>query len=139
MWHLLRRLRARLGGADTTHGQAVVVQQHMRAAIKLLDWCTARDLTIATARQGDLDTWLSSDEASPRRQVGSFVRWAKKQKLANLEFPAVKWDGPAGVIDTEARWANARRLLHDDTAEHEDRVAGLLVLLYAQWPAAIAA
>jgi hypothetical protein len=55
----------------------------------------------------------------------------------NLEFPAVKRDGPAGVIDTEARWENARRLLHDDTAEHEDRVAGLLVLLYAQWPAAI--
>ena len=60
-------------------------------------------------------TWLSSDEASHRRQVGNFVRWAKKQKLTNLEFPAVKWDGPAGVIDTEARWANARRLLHDDT------------------------
>jgi hypothetical protein len=55
----------------------------------------------------------------------------------NLEFPAVKRDGPAAVIDTEARWENARRLLHDDTAEHEDRVAGLLVLLYAQWPAAI--
>jgi hypothetical protein len=55
----------------------------------------------------------------------------------NLEFPAVKWDGSAAVIDTEARWVNARRLLHDGTAEHEDRVAGLLVLLYAQWPAAI--
>jgi hypothetical protein len=137
VWHLLRRLRARLGGADTTHGQAVVVQQHVRAAIKLLDWCTARDLTITTARQGDLDDWLSSDDASHRRQVGNFVRWAKKQKLTNLEFPAVKWDGPAGVIDTEARWGNARRLLHDDTVEHEDRVAGLLVLLYAQWPAAI--
>jgi hypothetical protein len=137
VWHLLRRLRARLGGADTTHGQTVVVQQHVRAAIKLLDWCTARDLTITTARQGDLDDWLSSDDASHRRQVGNFVRWAKKQKLTNLEFPAVKWDGPAGVIDTEARWGNARRLLHDDTVEHEDRVAGLLVLLYAQWPAVI--
>jgi hypothetical protein len=33
VWHLLRRLRARLGGADTTRGQAVVVQQHIRAAI----------------------------------------------------------------------------------------------------------
>ena len=31
----------------------------------------------------------------------------------------------------------ARRLLHDDTLEPEDRVAGLLVLLYAQWPATI--
>jgi hypothetical protein len=72
----LRRLRARLGGANTTHGQ--------RAAIKLLDWCTARDLTITTARQGDLDTFLSSDDASHRRQVGNFVRWAKKQKLTMM-------------------------------------------------------
>ena len=30
-----------------------------------------------------------------------------------------------------------RRLLHDDTLKPEDRVAGLLILLYAQGPAAI--
>jgi hypothetical protein len=41
------------------------------------------------------------------------------------------------VIDTEARWEQARRLLHDSTLKPEDRVAGLLVLLYAQWPATI--
>ncbi len=43
----------------------------------------------------------------------------------------------AGVIDTETRWEQARWLLHDDMLTPEDRVAGLLVLLYAQWPAAI--
>jgi ATP-dependent DNA ligase len=79
-------------------------------------WAASR-----SARQGDLDTWLSSEDASHRREVDNFVRWAKKQKLTKLEFPAVKWDGLAGVIDTEARWENARRLLHDDTVEHEDR------------------
>jgi hypothetical protein len=41
------------------------------------------------------------------------------------------------VIDTEARWEHARRLFHDESVKPEDRVAGLLVLLYAQWPAAI--
>jgi hypothetical protein len=34
-------------------------------------------------------------------------------------------------------WAQARRLLHDDALKPGDRVAGLLVLLYAQQPAAI--
>jgi hypothetical protein len=38
------------------------------------------------------------------------------------------------VIDAEGRWAQARRLLHDDALKPEDRVAGLLVLLYAQQP-----
>jgi hypothetical protein len=61
----------------------------------------------------------------------------KKQKLTTLDAPAVRWDGPCGVIDTEARWDQARRLLHDDTIKPEDRLAGLLVLLYAQWPATI--
>ena len=41
------------------------------------------------------------------------------------------------VIDAEARWEQARRLLHDDSLDPEDRVAGLLVLLYAQWPSII--
>ena len=87
--------------------------------------------------QDDLDTWLASDAATHRREAGHFVRWAKKQKLTSLEFPAIRWGGPTGVIDTEARWDQARRLLHDDTVKPEDRVAGLLVLLYAQWPATI--
>ncbi|MEV5750187.1 hypothetical protein AB0L00_20395 [Actinoallomurus sp. NPDC052308] len=37
----------------------------------------------------------------------------------------------------KATWEQARWLLNDDTLKPEDRVAGLLVLLYAQWPAAI--
>jgi hypothetical protein len=40
-------------------------------------------------------------------------------------------------MDDEARGDTARRLLHDDTHKPEDRLAGLLLLLYAQWPAAI--
>jgi len=54
-----------------------------------------------------------------------------------LEFPAVRWHGPTGQIDTEARWEQARRLLHDDDLQPEDRVAGLLVVLYAQTAATI--
>jgi len=41
------------------------------------------------------------------------------------------------VIDTETRWEQARWLLHDDGLKPEDRLAGLLVLLYAQRASAI--
>jgi hypothetical protein len=135
LWHLLRHLRSRLRGKHATHEQATVVQQHLRAAAALLDWLTGRDLTLATCQQRDLDDWLANQTRN-RRDAGHFVRWAKKQKLTTLDFPAVRWDGP-GSIDTEARWQQARQLLHDQTLKPEDRVAGLLVLLYAQWPAAI--
>ena len=40
-------------------------------------------------------------------------------------------------MDHEQRWCQAKRLLHDDTVDTDDRVAGLLLLLYAQRPAAI--
>jgi hypothetical protein len=80
---------------------------------------------------------LASDDAVHRREAGNFVRWAKQQKLTRLDFAATRWSGPTQAIDTETRWTQARWLLHDDTVKPEDRVAGLLVLLYAQWPATI--
>lgn len=139
VWHLLRRLRRRTQarGTDTTHNQLATVRQQVRAAIVLLDWLTAQDLTLATCRQGDLDAWLASPQATHRREAGHFVRWARNHKLTSLDFPATKWGGPTRVLDTEARWRQACWLLHDDTLDPEDRVAALLVLLYAQWPAAI--
>lgn len=137
VWHLLRRLRRRNNGEETTHQQAVVVQQHVRGALALLDWLNDQDLNLATCDQGDLDTWLTSPQATHRREAGHFLRWANTHRLTRLELPAVRWGGPSGVIDTEARWEQARRLLHDNTLKPEDRVAGLLVLLYAQSAATI--
>ncbi|MFE4874701.1 hypothetical protein [Streptomyces sp. NPDC056682] len=37
-------------------------------------------------------------------------------------------------MDVEARWATARRLLHDDTLKSEGRLAGPLLLRCARWP-----
>lgn len=136
-WHLLRRLRHRLGNNTTTYNQNFGVRQRITAAIALLDWLASADLTLATASQGHLEDWLASDDATHRRDVGNFLRWAKRQKLTALELPAVRWGGPSGQIDTETRWEQARWLLHHDSIDTEDRFAGLLVLLYAQYPAAI--
>ena len=80
---------------------------------------------------------LASPQATHRADAGNFVRWARKQKLTGLDFAATRWSAPASVIHTEARWEQARRLLHDGTLKPEDRVAGQLVRLYAQWPATI--
>jgi hypothetical protein len=137
LWHVLRRLRGRLHGAHTTYEQVVAARRNITAATALLDWLARRELTLATARQGDLEQWLTSGDKTHRADAGNFVRWTRKQKLTTLEFAAVRWRGPTGVIDTETRWEQARRLLHDDTLKPEDRVAGLLVLLYAQTAATI--
>ena len=137
-WHLLRRLRSRNNGRPATREQQDSLQQQVRAAVALLDWLGARDLTLGTCGQADLDEWLSSGGASHRHHAGHFVRWATRQRLTAVSFPAIRWQGPIRVLDEEARWDAARRLLHDDTVNARDRLAGLLVLLYAQPVARVA-
>jgi hypothetical protein len=121
----------------TTYAQTARVKRQVRAAIALLDALAVRGVTLASCDQGQLDAWLASDGATLQRDVGHFVRWAAAEKLTRLELGAVRWSGPAGPIDGDRRWDQARRLLSDDALDTADRVAGLLVLLYAQRAAAV--
>jgi hypothetical protein len=135
-WHVVHRLRRRNNGRHATHGQRVSAQRNIRGAITLLDWLAARGLDLTDAGQADLEQWLNSPTGTPL-DAGNFVRWARRNKLTSVTVDAVKWDGPRRVIDSDARWTHARRLLHDNRTKAEDRVAGLLVLLYAQSTTAI--
>ncbi len=137
VWHVLRRLLHRIRGTHATHGQTAVARRNVQAAVAFLDWLATRGLTLASCTQASADEWMAAANLSRRGPTGNFVRWARNQKLTTVVFPATRWGGPARVIDTEARWEQARRLLHDHSAGPGDRVAGLLVLLYAQQPAAI--
>ena len=139
IWHHLRRLRQRLGEAHATHLQALNVRCHVTAAARFLDWLTAENLTLASCTQPGLDRWASSKDATYRDETAHFVRWSVTCRHASrLTFGAVRWEGPRGPHDGEKRWDDARRLLHDDTLTTSDRVAGLLLLLYAQRIADIA-
>ena len=137
VWHLMRRLRRQHKAEPTTYNQATLIKAHVRVAIELLDWFQSRDLTLASADQGHLDTWLATEGATRRGDAGNFIRWAATQKLCHLQLPAIRWAGPSASIDADKRWEQARWLLGDDSLETADRVAGLLVLLYAQRVAAI--
>lgn len=138
LWHRLRRLRNRTADNETTHEQAIVVRQQVRAASQFLTWLANQNLTLDTCRQPDLERWLTSDTASLREAVGGFIRWARSSKATHhLSFPARRWTGPTQALDHDARWRSARQLLHDNTLSTEDRFAGLLLLLYAQQIATI--
>jgi hypothetical protein len=137
-WHLLRRLRQRNRGATATYGQLDTVRQRVRAAVGLLSWLRERGLTLASCSQADLDAWLAGADATRKAEAGHFVRWAISCGInRHLQFAATRWTGPAGPLDHDARWQQARWLLHDGTLAAGDRVAGLLVLLYAQRPATL--
>ncbi|MEV5576373.1 hypothetical protein AB0L06_40620 [Spirillospora sp. NPDC052269] len=137
IWHVLRRLRHRIHGTRTTAQQATVARRNINAAAAFLNWLADRHLDLGSCPQAALDEWISNASIAQRGNTGNFVRWAKRHKHTRLDLPATRWDGPTRPIDAETRWANARRLLHDDALNPEDRVAGLLVLLYAQQAATI--
>jgi hypothetical protein len=132
-WHHLRKLRQRLRGSPATYLQALNVRCHVTAAARYLDWLAGEGLTLASCRQGDVERWACSAEASYRDETAHFIRWAVEHRHARgLTAGAVRWGGPQGPHDTQKRWDDARRLLHDGTLSIQDRVAGLLLLLYAQ-------
>ena len=138
IWHLVRRMRSRNNGKPVTRQQALLTRRLARGAIAFLDWLDSAGLTLGNCRQGDLERWLGSGQAVYREEAGRLIRWAHAAGLTSCYLlSAARWTGPAAVLDGENRWDIARRLLHDDALKPEDRLAGLLVLLYAQGITAI--
>ena len=136
-WHLVRRLRQRNNGRPTTIQQFASVRQRTYGAVAFLDWLTVNGLTLGSCGQADLDRWLTDDTATYRDPAGHFIRWAHNNKLTSVRARAHRWTGPTQSLDEQYRWNMARRLLHDTSLKPEDRLAGLLMLLYAQNPASI--
>jgi hypothetical protein len=137
IWHLVRRLRSRNNGRPATRQQSRMIRRLARGAIAFLDWLDAHHLTLGSCRQADLDSWLADEQASYREEAGRFIRWARASKLTTGHLAAARWNGPAQLLDNQHRWDTARRLLHDEALKPEDRLVGLLVLLYAQGATAI--
>jgi hypothetical protein len=137
IWHLLRRLRARNNGQPTTRQQSLMVRRLAHGALAFLDWLHPRGLTLATFSQADLDHWATDPAATYRTEAGRLIRWARTERLTTVHAPAARGNGPAQILDHQHRWDIAHRLLHDQDVKPEDRLAGLLVLLYAQGVTAI--
>ncbi|MEU9167677.1 site-specific integrase [Streptomyces sp. NPDC048420] len=133
VWHHLRRLRRRLGDQHTSQLQDMNVRCHVSAADNFLTWLAGEGLTLGVCTQADLERWMTDAAFRYRDETGHFVRWSVQHRHAHgLTCSAVRWTGPQCTIDSEKRWADARRLLNEDTLPTADRVAGLLLTLYAQ-------
>ncbi|WP_433264820.1 hypothetical protein ACQPZF_36180 [Actinosynnema sp. CS-041913] len=130
-WHHLRRLRALTNRRSITPTQVDYARNSVTAAATLLTWLQARGQRLATCTQADIDDWLTIDTFSRSR---GFVTWAVNRGHSNaIKVPPHNNQPTREVFDDhEKRWSLARQLLHDNTIATMDRVAGLLVLLYAQ-------
>jgi hypothetical protein len=130
-WRVLRRARQRAERAGAPRTATRHAKVALNAAIAFVAFLSARQRQLATCTQGDVDDWLAEGPPSAPG-VRDFLEWAAERKLTGrfvVPGPARR-DGPTG--NDAARWAAAQRLLHDGSLDLGDRVAGILVLLYAQ-------
>jgi len=89
--------------------------------------------TLQVCSQRQIDEWFATSKAL-RHQIRPFLGWMQRTNhlSRDLTLPASYRGQPERRTDSEERWRIARRLVTDDTLDPADRVAGALVVLYAQ-------
>jgi hypothetical protein len=132
-WQVLRHLRELdVAGADLRHPTANA-RNRLQLVARLIGALNANATTLSTCRQADLDAWFA---ASPSRIVPcrAFLVWAQRtgHLRAGVEFPPNRRRSFGRAEDAEERCRIARRLAEDDSIDTVDRVAGALVVLFAQ-------
>ena len=141
-WSVLHRARHRAQGGGAHPPAAGSVSRYARARItaaaQFLTWLTDHDLDLAGARQVDVDRWLDNGTTT-RQRLRDFLRWANSHHLAaDLHVPSLGREGlPQHILGDDQHWALLRRCLRDPDLDLTLRVAGALLLLYAQIPTRI--
>ncbi len=130
-WHQLRRLRADASTGELGKSKADLARQQTNIAIKFLAWLRRRGLVLAACRQADLDAWLASP-VTTRLHTRSFLVWAMDNgRCPRLVLPRHRGGVPR-TMSQARRTELVAQLFVDESIELADRVAGCIILLYAQ-------
>lgn len=131
-WQHRRRLAAAIDNGTIRPASIRGARNQINTTIRFLDWLAARGRPLADCTQNDLDTWFARP-VSTSIQAVAFITWARTHQLCrpDLRVPVYQAPTPAGMPHAE-RVDIIRHLLTDDTIPDADRIAGLLVALYAQ-------
>jgi hypothetical protein len=136
-WQVMHRLRRRAEASPRHRTGTAHARTCITAAAGFLNWLHAQGRTLAHCSQADADQWLST--APGACYARDFLLWA----AGHHHCPALQVPPPprtAGTAtDPGQRWEQLARLLHDDSLDITDRVAGSLLLLFGQQQSRITA
>ena len=131
-WKLLRDVARRAENNDLNANAAGSARARLRSAIELTSWMHEQDRTLVDLRQDLLEGWLL-EGGSSRLAIAGFIEWLRKTKvISGLHVPRAPRPLKLNTVQDAERWALLRRLLADETLDLRERVAGGLLLLYAQ-------
>lgn len=139
-WAVLPRLRAAYDRRVDLRSRVSNQRRVVIAVVAFLTTLEGRHRDLAHASQDDIDEWFRQRPGNRQLLVRPFLKWAQQHNELprGLRLPPARRKAAPGPVDAEARWQIARRLLTDDTMDTADRVAGALLVLYAQPIAKIA-
>lgn len=131
-WHVLRGLRATAATGQVGHYRQQIARRRLRTAAAFLTDLRDHDLVLAACTQHHLDRWFAQALEVDRTNLRPFLRWAiSSRHIPRLRVPPFKTSVPA-PIPAQQRLDLIRRLHSSTEMDLTERVAALLVLLYAQ-------
>jgi hypothetical protein len=131
-WHVLRTLRAAAAAGPIGHYRHQIARRQLRVAAAFLQRLGGDGIDVGCCTQRHLDQWFAQASEADKTGLRPFLRWAiAGKRLPRLHLPPRKASTPAPISARE-RLELIRRIHDGDGMDLTERVAGLLVLLYAQ-------
>lgn len=131
-WRHLRRIRAKAQAGADTRGPVHSAKQEITETVKFLVWLHGiYQRTAATCTQQDVDEWLAAGPTT-RTAIRTFFVVAKKSRLNTAVTIQHRSAKTSPSLSQDQRLAWIHELLTGTSESLPYRVAGMLLLLYAQ-------
>lgn len=130
-WVHVRRIRDLLSAGKFKPGSVLYSRQSITAAIDFLAYVGSRHTLRRDLEQIDIDEWLSEGPTT-RSLARPFVRWCiQHNHLPPVNFP-YRVAKSVPILTQQERLEHLRRVASDEAISTYLRVAGALLLLFAQ-------
>ncbi|GAA4668743.1 hypothetical protein GCM10023197_25290 [Gordonia humi] len=131
-WHQLRRIREIADDGHDTQPSARSAKQEITETIKFLTWLhQTHARTIASCTQYDVDQWIATGPTT-RHAIRTFLVVCKRDKLNTTVALGHRAARTSPELTQDQRIAWIGELVTGTSETLSYRVAGILILLYAQ-------
>ena len=131
-WHHLRRINEIALTGSLTRGPVHSSKQEITETVKFLLWLhDEHSRTIATCVQQDVDQWVTTGPTT-RHSIRTFLVWCANSRINRSVSLGFRQAKTVPLLTQDQRLAWIRELLDGDSESLPYRVAGTLLLLYAQ-------
>lgn len=131
-WHHLRRIRSTTTPEKSARGPVHSAKQEITETIKFLAWLwETHQRTAANCTQQDIETWLATGPTT-RKAIRTFIVFIKNSGINHRIEMGHYTAKTRPTITQDERFAWLRELLTGTSESLPYRIAGSLLLLYAQ-------